>query len=136
MSSILISNRIELKHNISLLESRCLSQEKKVINSVVELYYELHPYNVLKNTALSLLKGGELKQDLKTYSLNSVINFILSKVLGKNESLKGFLSTFFLQHIMSNTISGNSGKIFSVLSSGWTWLKSSLLKKDYSTSTL
>lgn len=106
-----ILNHSELAFRIMQLRSEKLSQEIEIKHSVKELVYTLNPINMVKDSFRSLTQDKETKFDIAKTGLNLGANFILDKVLGRNKSIKGFLTSIAIEKISGLLINKNAPKI-------------------------
>lgn len=110
-----ITNHSELLIRIMELKAQKLSQEIELKNSIADFVYELNPVALVKNSLHQLAKDKEVRFDLAKVGLNVGANFIIDKVLGRNRSIKGFLSSMLLEKVSATFIDKNSSGIIAGL---------------------
>ena len=101
MSKTTILNHKQLVAQIKQLKTDRINQEAHLTHSVGEFLQAINPITIAKNTLHALAVDSEVHYSLAKVGLNMAANFIIEKVLGKNRSVKGFLSTILVE-IMSN----------------------------------
>ena len=115
MKSANITNHSELLFRIMELKAQKLSQEIQLKNSIKEFVYTLNPVSMVKDSLHELAKDKEVRFDLAKVGLNMGTNFILDKLLGRNKSIKGFLSSVLVEKLSATFINKNASSIISGL---------------------
>lgn len=113
MENLKISKYSELTFRIMQLKSEKLSQEIEIKHSIKEFMYTFKPLSMVKDSLRSFSKDEDVKFDLAKIGLNVGANFIIDKVLGRNRSIKGFLSSMLFEKISSTFINNNASGIIS-----------------------
>ncbi|MDZ4757929.1 MAG: hypothetical protein SGJ10_07310 [Bacteroidota bacterium] len=111
-----ITNHTDLALRIMHLKSERFDQETELKHTAKEFVYHLSPINMLKGSIRELASDREVQRDLTKVGINMGTHFIIDKVLGKNRSIKGFLSSLLVGNIASSLISNNMPKIISGIS--------------------
>lgn len=111
-----ISNYRELELKIAELNQQKLIEEKELENSIHMFIKTINPVDMLKNSLTTLTKDKTTQIDLAKLGLNLGANFIIEKALGKNESIKGFLSSVALELFSTPFINSNSSKLIKGIS--------------------
>lgn len=109
MENIQISNHAELLFRIEELKVRKYSHEEVLKDKFVLIKSSID--------LLSLFKGGlnnkNSEFDLVKVGLNTGVNLIVDMVLGRNRSVKGFLSAVLIEKFTSVLINNNLTTIIS-----------------------
>jgi len=108
-----ILSYMDLELQILLLKMDKTRQEEKLKLNVKEFINALSPASIVKNSLHELAGDKEVQVDLLKVSLNTGANFLIDKVLGKNKSIKGFLSSLLVEKVSSSLINNNASKIVS-----------------------
>jgi hypothetical protein len=96
---IRITTDTELHLRIMHLNALKEEQELIIKRNIREIGYSLHPAAMLKNAIGKLTEDQELTDDLKTAGLMLGKDFLLQKLFGKGQSLKGFLGSLILRKV-------------------------------------
>ena len=112
-----ILNHEDLAKRITQLNSYKDKIENDLGESCSELLKSLNPVTLTKNTLHELVHDDEVQSDLTQVGLGLGANFIIDRVLGRDKSVKGFLSSILVEKIAGNIISKNSEKITSLIGS-------------------
>ncbi len=115
MKNVNITNHSELVFRIMELKAQKLSQEIELKHCIKEFAYTINPTSMIKDTIHELSQDKEVRFDLAKVGLNVGANFIIDKVLGRNNSIKGFLSSMLLEKISTTFINKNATGIISGL---------------------
>lgn len=116
MENIKITNHAQLQLHIMHLKSKKLSQEIELKHSVKEFVYSISPLSIVKDSLHSLVQDKEVRMDLTKVGLNIGANFLIDKVVGRNRSIKGFLSSILIEKISTSFINSNASSIISGIS--------------------
>lgn len=106
-----ISTHTELAIRIMHLKAEKFRQEEVLKNSFREFFYTLQPSSIIKETIHELSQDKEVQFDLAKAGLNMGANFIIDQVLGKNRSIKGYLSSLLVEKVSGSFINDNVTKI-------------------------
>jgi hypothetical protein len=113
MENIIITSHTDLVMRIMHLKQEKFRQEEELKYSFKEFAYSLNPVSLVKQTLHDLAGDSEVQYDLTKVGLNLGANLIIDRILGKNSSIKGFLSALLVEKISASFISGNLSKIVS-----------------------
>ncbi len=116
MENTKISGHTELLLQIMHLKGEKFRQEEELKHSLKEFAYSLSPAQIVKDSLHKLASDKEVRVDLGKVGLNMGANFIIEKVLGRSNSIKGFLSSILVEKISGSIINNNSSKIISGIS--------------------
>ena len=116
MDNTKITSHAHLKLLIVQLKSERSVQEAELKHKVAEFVVALNPLSILKNSLHDLAGDKEVQQGLVKTGLNLGTNFIIEKILGRNRSVKGFLSSILAEKISATVINNNISKIISGIS--------------------
>lgn len=116
MKSKEILNHAELSLRIMQLKSEILLQEDELKYKFKELLVTLSPMSIVKESIHDLATDKEVQFDLTKVGLNAGANFLIDQVLGRNRSIKGFLSSFIVEKIANTLINKNASGIVSGIS--------------------
>ena len=94
---IIITNHTELHHRIMHLNYLRAEQELAVKRNIRELMYSIHPSMIFKNIVNKFSDDTESTQSLKTMGLNIGKDFLINKLFGKGNSIKGFISSLLVR---------------------------------------
>jgi hypothetical protein len=111
MESREISTHTELAVRIMHLKAEKFRQEEVLKHSFREFFYTLQPASIIKETLHELSQDKEVQFDLAKAGLNMGANFIIDRVLGKNRSIKGYLSSILIEKFSGSFINDNMTKI-------------------------
>ncbi len=111
-----IKNRKELQLRILELKNLRIKQEMELKHSIKEFASTLSPVAMIKHSLHELVQDKDVKLDLANLSLNAGANFIIDKILGKNRSVKGYLSSLLMENISKFFINKNAPEIISGIS--------------------
>lgn len=108
-----ITTHAELCLQIMHLKAEKFKQEEELKHTFKEFVYTINPVNLVKNSLHDLAVDKEVQFDLAKVGLNMGANFLINQVLGKNRSIKGFLSSMLVEKFSSSYINNNVSKIIS-----------------------
>ncbi len=111
-----IKNRKELQLRILELKNLRVKQEIELKDSIKEFANTLSPVAMIKNSLHELVHDKDVKLDLANLSLNAGANFVIDKILGKNRSVKGYLSSLLMENVSKFFINKNVPEIISGIS--------------------
>jgi len=107
INKIVISNHTALKHRIMQLRSERLDQENELKRSIKELYFSISPTEIVKNTFREIFQNDETRQGLLNTGLNIGSDYLIGKILGRGNTVKGYIASIVLGSLLKN----NTGKI-------------------------
>ena len=111
MEKIIIKNHSELLLHIMQLKSQKISQEIEIKHSFKSLINSLSPISMIKNSLRDLSQDKEARFNIAKVGLNLGTNFLIEKVVGRNKSIKGFLSSIILEKFSGAFINKNASSI-------------------------
>jgi hypothetical protein len=117
MNNSKISDHIALKQRLMHLRSEKFEKEELIERNVKELYYSLDPVVIIKNAVRRIGEDKELRHDVLASALNIGSDFIIGKLFRSNKSIKGFISSLFLERLSSNYVGNHISEIKSTLGS-------------------
>ena len=117
MNNSKISDHIALKQKLMHLRSEKFEKEELIERNAKELYYSLDPVVIIKNTVRRIREDKELRHDVLASALNIGSDFIIGKLFRSNKSIKGFISSLFLERLSSNYVGNHISEIKSTLGS-------------------
>ncbi len=86
-------------------EKQVLEQQMK--GSLEDLVDSISPARAIRNIVGDVLSDKEIHHNLTSLGLHMGANLITYKVLGKNKSIKGYLSSALVQQITTTLINNN-----------------------------
>jgi hypothetical protein len=116
MSEVTISNRTELIALIKVLNEEKDKQEAELKKAFEEFAETLNPVNKVKDYLHKLADDREVLNDVLKVAVNFGAGFLINKVAGNRNSLKGFIGTLLADKFLSNFITSNLPKLFSKVS--------------------
>lgn len=90
-----------------------LNEEIDTKNILKEYVYNVNPISIIKAYVKYLAKNKDMQFDLSIAVINLIANYLIYKFLGKNRSLKGYLSSVFVEKLYSSFMDRNASKISS-----------------------
>jgi len=109
--NIEITNDTQLHHRIMQLNNLREEQELVIKRNVREVVYSMHPSMIFKNMVNKFSEDKEATDDLKTIGLNLGKDFLISKLFGKGQTIKGFISSLVLRKVTDYVINNHSDLI-------------------------
>ena len=111
-----ISSHAELVLRIMDLKAEKFSREEDLKYTFKEFVSTLNPISMVKESLHQLAADRDVKFDLAKVGLNLGVDFIIDKVLGRNRSVKGFLSSVLIEKFSTLFLNNNISKIVSEIS--------------------
>jgi hypothetical protein len=108
-----ITTHAELKMQIMQLRAEKFQQEDDLRQRFREFVYTIHPLSMMKKSLHDMAVDREVQFDFAKVGLNMGANFIIEKVLGKNNSIKGFIGSILTEKLSGSFINNNLPKIMS-----------------------
>ena len=106
-----ISNLAELELHVQYLKTQKRQQETQLKTTFNELIDTLNPVSIAKESLHKLAGDLEVQFDVVKMGLNVGANLIIDKVLGKHQSVKGFLSSIVMEKLSTIVINNNATDI-------------------------
>lgn len=118
MEKIKISSHTELVMRIMNLKAEKYTREEELRYSFKEFVYTLNPVSLVKESLHNLAEDREVKFDMAKIGINLGANFLIDKIMGRNRSIKGFLSSVLIEKLSSLFLNNNNNisKIISEVS--------------------
>ncbi|HCY40349.1 MAG TPA: hypothetical protein DHV48_03200 [Prolixibacteraceae bacterium] len=113
MENTQITGYTEVTMRIMHLKQEKIRQEDELNDALKELVYNLSPVSMVKQSLHQLAHDREVQFDLTKIGLNLGANFLIDRILGKNSSLKGFLSALLVEKVSASFINNNLSVIIS-----------------------
>lgn len=98
-NNISINNYNELQQRIAAVRLKKVEEETQLKNSIKEYSKTFSPTYLIKKSLHNLANDNEVQTDFAKVTLNTGIDFIIGKILGKYSSVKGFLSASIAERI-------------------------------------
>ena len=111
-----ISSHAELVLRIMDLKVEKFSREEDLKYTFKEFVSTLNPISMVKESLHQLATDRDVKFDLAKVGLNLGVDFIIDKVLGRNRTVKGFLSSVLIEKFSALLLNNNISKIVSEIS--------------------
>ena len=106
-----ISNLADLELHVQHLKTQKRQQETELKTTFNELIDTLNPVSIAKESLHKLAGDLEVQFDVVKMGLNVGANLIIDKVLGKHQSIKGFLSSIVMEKLSTIVINNNATDI-------------------------
>lgn len=107
MKSNDIVSKSDLTTRMVQLQAEKQVLEQQLKGSVEDLVDSISPVRVIRNIVGDVLTDKEIHHDLASFGLHMGANLITYKVLGKNKSIKGYLSLALVQQMTTTLIKNN-----------------------------
>jgi hypothetical protein len=108
-----INNLLSLNQRIAELRFQKYIQEEELKVQLKDFVKTLNPLVMAKESIRELARDKEVQFDLTKVGLNMGANFLIEKVIGRNKSVKGFLSSILIEKVSTAFINNNAPKIIS-----------------------
>ena len=109
MEYLKISNDTELHYAIMKLNYLKEEKEVEVKRNAKELAYSMYPSEILRSAVEKLTgKNSDTANDLKTMGLNLGKDFLIMKLFGKHNTIKGFISSLLFRKAADYVIENHS----------------------------
>ena len=112
-----ILNQKQLTDRIKFLKGEKLNQELQLRQTATQFIDTLNPISIAKKSLYALATDTEVHFALAKVGLNIGANLIIEQILGKNRSIKGFLSTILVEIFSNSFINNNVAEIMAKVSS-------------------
>ena len=112
-----ILNQKQLTDRIKFLRGEKLNQELQLRQTATQFIDTLNPISIAKKSLYALATDTEVHFALAKVGLNIGANLIIEQILGKNRSIKGFLSTILVEIFSNSFINNNVAEIMAKVSS-------------------
>ena len=103
-----ITNHKDLVERIMHLRASKLRQEEDLKHIFTTVIGTMNPVSIVKNSIHELVENREIQLDLTKVGLDIVTNFVIDKVLGRNRSIKGFLSSVLVEKLSGSFINNEN----------------------------
>jgi hypothetical protein len=113
MANITMDTHTELLLRIKELKEEKGNQEIEITEQLKEIIDNFNSFSIIKNNLHELTHDKEVQLDVSKIGLDIGATFIIDKLLGRNNSIKGFLSSIIVEKISSSFIKNNTSKIIS-----------------------
>jgi len=113
MENNMITGYSDLVQQIAQLKVARRQQEATLKQDLRALTQSLNPVAIVKKSLFELVNDRELQLNLTKIGLISSADFIIDKILGRNRSVKGFLSSVLVETYTASLISENAADILS-----------------------
>ena len=107
-------NYAQLLARIEYLKMAKIAQEVELKEAVKTYVQSLHPTEIIKQSIQSMTHDQGLKMDVTKLGLTVGANALIDQVLGRNRSIKGFLSALLLENMAAGAINRNASEIVAV----------------------
>jgi hypothetical protein len=98
----------DLSCEIDHLQNIKKQQEQQLVDSFYELAHDVNPVNIMKDAIHGLASVRPPTNDVISMGTNIGTNYVIEKVLGKNRSIKGFLSALLVETLTTELINRNA----------------------------
>ena len=115
-----ITNHTDLVLRITHLKASKLRQEEDLKHIFSTVIGTMNPVSILKDSIHELAENKAIQLDLTKVGLDIVTNFVIDKVLGRNRSIKGFLSSVLVEKLSGSFI--NDGTALKIIMGIKNWL--------------
>lgn len=102
-----ITNHVELHRRIMNLNYLKEEQEMEIKRNIREVAYSVHPSMIFKNAMNRLLDNHEGKGDLKSVGVSIGKDFLIAKLFGKGNSMRGFITSLVVKKATDYIINNN-----------------------------
>lgn len=116
MNNYSITTHEELKQQINHLKIKKAQSAEDLKKSLVAFFESIDPVSVIKGSLHALASDKTVRTDIAKVGLNMGANIIIDKILGKHQSIKGFLSALLVEKISSEFINNNFSHIVAGIS--------------------
>ncbi len=113
METVQVNNYEDLEFRILQLKDDKLNQEEELKYAFNELADSFNPILLLEKSIFKVAKQKEMLFEVGKVGLIVGSNFLLDKILGRSRSIKGFLSSVFVESIAATLIEKNASRILS-----------------------
>ena len=110
-----ITSYSELLMRIEYLKLEKTKQEEELKVTFKEFVDSLDPIQMLKQSLHKLAEDKEVQVDLTRVGVSIGVNYIISKILYKNNNLKGFLSSVLINLLSTALTTENISKIINAV---------------------
>ncbi len=104
MDKIKVTAYTDLQIQIATLKKQKLAKEEELKVQFSELANQANPIKIAKEYLSSILEDKDLKLNISKVGINLGTNFLIEKVLGRNKSIKGYLSSMLVEKISTSII--------------------------------
>src|ERR1700752_1188106 len=115
MEPICLTNYTELQHRIMQLKSLRVEQEEEIKRNIKEIYYSLNPSVLVKNMLREFV-GDEARHSVAKSGINAVADFLIGKLFGRGNSIKGYLSSLLIGKISNFILNNYSDALYAGIS--------------------
>ena len=95
----------ELLQKILQLQQQKKQQEQTIKMQFQDLTTALNPVALVKESILNLVAEKEVQQGVAKVGINVVANFVIEKILGRNNSIKGYISSLLVEKMSTPFLS-------------------------------
>ena len=108
MADTTITNHKDLVLRITHLKASKLRQEEDLKHVFTTVIGAMNPVSILKDSIHELAENKAIQLDLTKVGLDIVTNFVIDKVLGRNRSIRGFLSSVLVEKLSGSFINNEN----------------------------
>lgn len=111
MEKITIRNHQELLARIHALKVEKIACEEELKVTIKQFVTSLNPLAMMKESLHELANDKDVRLDASKVGLNIITSFILDRLLGRQRSVKGFLSSLLIEKLATIFIAKNGAPI-------------------------
>jgi hypothetical protein len=104
MDNIKVAAYTDLQLQIDALKKEKKEKEDKLKNQFSEIATEANPIKIVKEYVGAILEDKDLKLNISKIGINLSTNFLIEKLLGRNRSIKGYLSSMLVEKFSTSII--------------------------------
>lgn len=98
----------DLNCEIEYLQSLRTQQEQAISDSFFAVAHAVNPVTLMKDAIHGLASVRPTNGDIVSIGTNIGSNYVIEKVLGKNRSIKGFVSALIVEKLSTELINRNA----------------------------
>lgn len=104
MNNIKVAAYTDLQQQIDTLKKEKKEKEIELKYQFAEIATEANPIKIVKEYVGTILEDKDLKLNVSKIGINLGTNFLIEKLLGRNRSIKGYLSSMLVEKFSTSII--------------------------------
>jgi hypothetical protein len=101
-----LTNHAQLMYTIMQVNASRVQQEDDLKHKIKEIYYSLHPAELLKSAFNSKNNESRIPKSIKQSALSLGTNFLIGKLFRSRGSIKGYLLSLAMKKVTDYAMSG------------------------------